>query len=93
MGDYLMQAFDPSAIIGAGVMMMLLLAFIIFMLWQKLERRETEGLDLESYKRLRERRERLAGLSREQKRTSGGETGEEADADSKADMVFNAGRQ
>ena len=80
-----MQMLDPSAILGAGLMMMLLLAFMIFMLWQKLKKRETGGLDLESYKKLRERKERLAVFSQEEKPSLDGEMGREVDAGSKAD--------
>ena len=82
-----MQGFDPSAIVGAGIMVMLLLFFIIFMLWQKLGKRGTGGLDLGTYNRMKERRERLAGYGREQKRPLE-EPDEEADAYSMADMAF-----
>jgi len=57
-----MQIFDSSLLIWGGTLISILLAFMIFSTWQTMRNRknEIEGLDLESYHRIEDRKRKLA---------------------------------
>ena len=77
-----MQIFDSSLLIWGGTLILILLSFMLFTTWQTMRNRkdEVDGLDLDSYHRIEDRKRKLAIVRFRQQETEGDGENWESDA-------------